>query len=196
MSKNSEFAKAIDVTFSIGLDTKMGDEVHYDEDGDPYTVGEITFADVIAQKAAIIVADSYKAELKNSPSYKFDPLKIAEKAIEEQVAKIVADTLARITIQTDDFGTPKGEPQTIAEILSGRVEKWLKASSKPADSYGRTNGQTNLDVLLTGAIGRDVTQQIQKATIEARDAVTKDLKAVQQKALSDAVEFIVKQVQK
>lgn len=183
---------AIDVTLTIGLDTIMGDQIEYDEDGDPYSVGNITFADVIAQKAAVLVADSYREEIRRAPNYILNPVEVAKAAIDAEVTKVVADTLQRVTVETDSFGTPKAEPKTIAEILQGRVDAWLKESSK-TDSYGRrTAGPSNLDALLDAAIGHDVTQQIKKATLDAKNEVLADLKASQKAALTAAVESILK----
>ena len=192
MAKQGMFSQAIDVTFKLGLDTNLGERIEYDEDGDPYPVGTVTFADVIADKAAVLVAVQYREQIANVPNWQFDPVKVAEAAIDEAVGKLVSDTITRVVSQTDTFGQPKGEPQTIAEILSARIEKWLTAPSKPNDNYSRTS-PSNIEVLISQVISRDTSAAIKKATDEARAEVLAKLKSEQTEALAGAVESLLRQ---
>ena len=192
MAKQGTFSQAIDVTFKVGLETNMGERIEYDEDGDPYPVGTVTFADIIAEKAAALVAVQYREQIANVPSWKFDPVTVAEEAIDDAVGKLVSDTITRVVSQTDTFGQQKGEPQTIAEILSARIEKWLVAPSKPTDSYSRS-APSNIEVLVSQVINRDTTAAIKKATDEARAEVLAKLKSEQTEALAGAVESLLRQ---
>lgn len=185
---NNDILAGVEVSFNIGLDTTIGETVEYDEDGDAYSTGSVTFADLVAEKVAALLATQYRAELRTT--YGFDPEKIARQAIEERVGQVIDDTLTKVTTPTDEFGTPQGGPQSVAQLISKRVDAWLKAPSK-TDSYQRTTYPSNLQALVDNAVNRDTKVQIEKVTREARDDVLRNLKAEQHAALESAVAHLL-----
>lgn len=188
--------KSVSVTFEIGLDTHIGDTYEMDGEGDRIPIGEVTFADVIADKIAQRLAAQYANELRTT--YGFDPRKIAEEAIAERVEEIVSEALTKVVQTTTAFGEPVGEPRTVAEILSSKVGAYLRAPADDRrDGFGTIRSTTtNLEKIVASVIDRDTSVAIKKATVEARDIVMKSIKADQEKAFRDAVDILLKSVTK
>lgn len=181
MAKPSDIEQTIKVSFDIGPDTVIGSAVAYDEDGDFSHHGDVTLADRVAELVAKQIADNVHAELRQS--YKFDAAKIAEKKLDERVEALLSDALDKVVTPTDQFGSPKGEPRSVAQIMNDRITAWF-TSKAGRDSY---QSKTNMQTFMDSAVDHRMKAEMTKAIADAKAEVLSALKDEAKNIMADAV---------
>lgn len=105
------------------------------------------------------------------------------KAVEERIAEKVAELMERPIQQTDNYGSPKGEPKTFTQMIGDAVEG---AMSQPVDIYGKPRvglRQSGDKTLFEYALQRVALEGLQNAVVaeakkvntQAKDAVSKEI---------------------
>jgi len=113
----------------VSLGTVVAEVVAFDEEGDPYTQGERTVAD--------LVVTQIMAHLLKDDRYRSLAVKVAEIRTEEIRAAVrpqIEEAIAAPVQKTNTWGEPLAGPAiTLRELIVGEARKLL---SEPVDSYG------------------------------------------------------------
>lgn len=147
-------APDLSVQFSFDLTTVIGQSY----DGSP-----ITLADRVAEIVSTQVVQ--KAGQEWYPRVRATADEVANRLVEERFR----DVLEREFVPTDGYGSPKGEPTTINELITKRAEAWL---TEKHSSRGQATSQTRLAHLIDEAIGRAFETEIKKVVTAAQAQAT------------------------
>jgi hypothetical protein len=175
----------IAVEFTLTPDTIVGHT--YRQTGeDDYADQPVTLADAVVER----IADKMLARVEAAAKERFGGYgaygayggivesKIGP-AVDVRVEKIVADLMERSLTRTDPFGTPKGEETTLEEVITARVEKWLKQAQ--GDSYSKKGSP--LEQALAKLIDRDMQTALNKVIAEAQQKALATVSATAEQAL-------------
>ena len=152
----------------ITLNTVVADVVAYDEDGDPYTEGSKTVADLVAEQ---IVARLVKDD--QWPSLREHVTNIRKEEIRAAVRPSIDEALARPIYKTNGYGERTGAETTLAEIIADEARKQL---AEPVDRY-RTEKGTVLQQAVRAEVKKAFETEIADAVKAARELVTRELGA-------------------
>ncbi|MFB7736244.1 hypothetical protein ACFC08_18025 [Streptomyces sp. NPDC056112] len=152
----------------ITLSTVVADVVSFDEDGDTYTEGSKTVADIVA---AQIVERLVKDD--QWPSLREQVMKIRTEEIRAAVRPTIDEALARPIYKTNGYGERTGQQSTLAEIIADEARKQL---AEPVDRYRSEKG-TVLQQAVRAEVKRAFETEIADAVKQARDLVTRELGA-------------------
>lgn len=149
----------------ITLDTVVGETVRFDEDGDPYTDGQVTVADKVA---ALIVKEAIK-----SPSW--EPLRervtsIRNEMIREAVKPLIREALERPIRRTNAYGERVGAETTLSEII---MDEAKKVFTEVKDSY--SNRRPFVAEVVQAEVKKAFQADIQEQVKKARAAVAAEL---------------------
>ncbi|EFE65844.1 predicted protein [Streptomyces viridosporus ATCC 14672] len=151
----------------ITLSTIVADVVSFDEDGDTYTEGGKTVADLVAEQ---IVARLVKDD--QWPYLREKVMDIRNEEIRAAVRPSIDEALARPIYKTNSYGERiNGAETTLAEIIADEARKQL---SEPADRYHRENGSI-LQQAVRAEVKRAFESEIADAVKQARDMVAAEL---------------------
>lgn len=152
----------------ITLSTVVADVVSFDEDGDPYTEGSKTVADLVAaQIVERLVKDN------QWPSLREQVTEIRRDEIRAAVRPSIDEALARPIYRTNTYGERTGQETTLAEIITDEARKQL---AEPVDRY-RTEKGTVLQQAVRAEVKKAFEAEIADAVRQARDLVTQELSA-------------------
>ncbi|MFJ2619721.1 hypothetical protein [Glutamicibacter sp. NPDC087344] len=182
MAQDKTIEDSLEVSFNISLDTVIGTQVEYDEDGDRCGSSDITIAHRVAEIVGQRVAAKIDSELRST--WNFNAVEIAEKALDERVTKLLDEALDKIVTPTDQFGTPKGEPRSIAQLMHDRITAWFNSPADKRDSYNR---KTNLQAYMDSAVDHRMKSEMDKAVNEAKKSIVAKMQEHAQALMADAV---------
>ncbi|MET8081848.1 hypothetical protein [Streptomyces sp. NPDC005303] len=152
----------------ITLSTVVADVVAFDEDGDAYTEGSKTVADLVAtQIVERLVKDN------QWPSLREQVMEIRKEEIRAAVRPSIDEALARPIYKTNGYGERTGQETTLAEIITDEARKQL---AEPVDRY-RTEKGTVLQQAVRAEVKKAFETEIAEAVQAARDLVTQELGA-------------------
>lgn len=152
----------------ITLSTVVADVVSFDEDGDTYTEGSKTVADLVAEQ---IVARLVKDD--QWPRLREQVMEIRKEEIRTMVRPSIDEALTRPIYKTNGYGERTGQETTLAEIITDEARKQL---AEPVDRYRSEKG-TVLQQAVRAEVKRAFETEIADAVKQARDLVTKELGA-------------------
>lgn len=170
------------VTFNVTLDTRIGTRTDYDADGGGSQY-DVTIGDRVAEIIAERLVEDARRTIGEHLNY-HNVVTEAQAAAREAVAERFRTLLDEGIVRTDGFGNQRGEPTTLAEIVTSEAQAWLGASHK-SSGYGQS--KTNLQVVVSEAVGSQFQAEIRKQVKIAQDAV---LAAVSAKAAEVYAEII------
>lgn len=182
MAKETTIEDSMEIKFNIGVDTVIGSRVEYDEDGDRCGSSEITIGHRVAEIVGQRVASQIDKELRSK--WNFDAVKIAEEALDKRVTKLLDEALDKIVTPTDQYGTPKGEPRSIAQLMHDRITEWFNSSYDKRDSYNR---KTNMQAYMDAAVDHRMKSEMDKAVNDAKKAITAKMQEHAQSLMAEAV---------
>lgn len=179
MPDNSVTEGPITVTMAIDLSTVVGQ--HYVQRGeDDYGTEPETLGDRVA---AVVAEKVYQAG-KREDAWPSTSQLYAE-AINRAVEERVAAEMNRSVTPTDSYGSPKGAPTTLGEIIDQRIATWLK---QPAgDSWNGRGSESNLQKLINAAVGSALTRDVNGAIESAKVQVTAAVKAQAAQVLAETL---------
>ncbi|MFE4867650.1 hypothetical protein [Streptomyces sp. NPDC056682] len=150
----------------LSLNTIVADVVSFDEDGDPYTEGTKTVADLVAtQIVNRLVKDDQWKRLREQV------LDIRTEEIRAAVRPSIDEALARPIYKTNTYGERTGQETTLAELISEEARKQL---AEPADRYRSEKG-TVLQQAVRAEVKKAFETEIADAVQKARELVVAEL---------------------
>lgn len=120
----------------------------------------VTLAEAIVDQAAKQLLASIKEET--------EPVRarvraIRDEEIREQVRPLVGDTLGMLVQRTDEYGSPKGQPVTLREVILEKAAESFKVSSR--------NRKSPLEEFITQEVDRAFRGELQEAMKASRAQV-------------------------
>jgi len=152
----------------ITLSTVVADVVAFDEDGDPYTEGGRTVADLVAEQ---IVTRLVKDD--QWPSLREHVMNIRKEEIRAAVRPSIDEALTRPIYKTNGYGERTGQETTLAELIADEARKQLAVLV----DRERTEKGTVLQQAVRTEVKKAFETEIADAVKQARDLVTKELGA-------------------
>lgn len=155
------------ITVTIDVDTILGAwrPRGWDEDGDEVRGEQL--ADVVLEAVAERLARKLEVDVRNN----------LEPVIRERIGALVDGLLARGVQPTDTWGTPKGEPTTIAELVQKEAADYLGQPAKNSSGYRPDGNPTRLQHAVKEAVDRAWTRELSAAVAAGKkqvmDEVTK-----------------------
>lgn len=150
----------------VTLETLVGEVVGFDEDGDTYTQGSKTVADMVADCIVLkLVGD------KRWPGLRDQVMEIRKEEIRAAVRPSIDEALARPIYKTNSYGERTGGQTTLSELIAEEARKQL---TEPVDRYNRERGSL-LEQAVRAEVKRAFQEEIADAVKQARDLVTKEL---------------------
>lgn len=128
---------------------------------EPQTVEDIVL-DLAASKVAALVASEDKRDLRRRVQA------ISDEVIRERVVPLIEEAVTRALQPTDVYGQPKGQPTTLAEVITAKATRQLKASN-PSN---RSQSPTVLDDFIARNVRSALTRELTAALTEAQAEVT------------------------
>lgn len=150
-------------------------DIHITIDPSKLTVGyDKSLADLILDRCAVQILDRFRDEEALSDLRK-RIRSITDDAIRIHVEPMIAQALVSSIQPTDAFGTPKGDPKTLPEIIVDRAIEYLREKvSEGGSSYSKT--VTRVELFIRKEIGRQVEKDLKDALEEGRKEVRVALK--------------------
>lgn len=146
----------------ITLSTVVADVVSFDEDGDTYTEGSKTVADLVAaQIVERVVRDDRYPRLRDKVT------EVRDEEIRAAVKPAIEEAVNRPIKKTNGYGEATGQETTLSEVIVDEARKYMK---EPADKYRREAG-TVLQSLVRAEVERVFKAEIADAVKQARDLV-------------------------
>ncbi|RZF05983.1 hypothetical protein [Streptomyces albidoflavus] len=150
----------------ITLSTVVADVLGIDEDGETYTDGQRTIADLVA--AQIVTRLTRSTEW---PTLRQRFLDIRNEEIRAAVRPSIEDAINRPIYRTNHYGERTGEQTTLAEVIADEARQLLK---EPADRYRSERG-TVLQQVVRAEVKKAFETEIADMVKQARDLVTTQL---------------------
>ncbi|NUL13255.1 hypothetical protein [Streptomyces lunaelactis] len=150
----------------VSLSTVVADVLGIDEDGDTYTEGTQTVADLVADRIIerLVKDDQW-------PSLREQVLNIRKEEIRAAVRPTIDEALTKPIYKTNGYGERTGQETTLAELIADEARKQL---AEPADRYRSEKG-TVLQQAVRAEVKKAFETEIADAVKQARDLVTKEL---------------------
>jgi hypothetical protein len=146
----------------ISLDTMVGQVLSFDEEGEPFPVGEKTLAHLVAEMVLDRVVTSKRwGELAEQVT------KIRAEEIRKAVLPQIEEALSTPFRQTNSWGEPTGAETTLRQLV---VEEARKAVNAPADKWARDKG-TFLTQAVAAEVKKALSAEIASAVKSAREQV-------------------------
>lgn len=180
MVESSNVAPALKLEWTVDLDTVIGAEVEYTEDGPVYS-GGIKLGEMVAQQLADKLAASATTLVREVVNRQSVSKKVDE-AIDEAIDAKLAILIDREVIPTDHFGRATDGPTTLATRIEQLAAAWF---AKPAGDRTSGTRQTNLEALVARVIDRKTSTELQAAVQQAMAEAKEQVQAVIAKMLAD-----------
>ena len=173
------------IEIDLDLNAHLARHGGYDEDGEPVS-SPTTIEDVVLGLAAQkIVTSILTSEAK---SYLHSAVqRIRDDEIREQLRPLIADALARSVQPTDHFGNPKGEPTTLAEVITKQAK--AEATAPRDQGYGKPK-RTLVQEIVAKEVDRtfraELAKELEAGKAEVRKALREQGAAILQQAIEKA----------
>lgn len=145
------------------------------------TAGEGSLEHVILDRAAAKVAGHVDSEIRAKLTRQIAA--ITEDELRGFIRPKLADAMASLLQPTDSFGTPKGEPQTLQQVIIDMAAKELR---KPTDRYD-SRSPSVLQKLIHEEVQRTIRGELQTAMKEAREEVLAAVRGQAAKIVTDTI---------
>lgn len=176
-------AKPIKIELELDLDQYLARSMGYDEDGEPVTE-PTTVEDVILGLAANkLLASSAKQE---AGSWLLTRVQsIRDEEIREQIRPLITEALTKALQPASVYGEPKGEPTTLAEIITKQALAELRT---PRDQgYGHQK-KTLVQEMITKEVTSSFTAELKKELEAGKEQVRKVLREQGAALIEQAIE--------
>ncbi|MEU3386334.1 hypothetical protein [Streptomyces albidoflavus] len=150
----------------ITLSTVVADVLGVDEDGETYTEGQRTIADLVAAQIIDRLTQST-----HWPTLRQRVMDIRDEEIRAAVRPSIEDAINRPIYRTNHYGERTGEQTTLAEVITDEARKLLKG---PADRYRHEQG-TVLQQTVRAEVKKAFETEIADMVKQARNLVTTQL---------------------
>jgi hypothetical protein len=150
----------------ISLSTVVADVIGIDEDGDTYTEGQRTVADLVATQIVdrLTTATGW-------PPLRERVMNIRNEEIRAAVRPSIEEAITRPIYRTNHYGERTGEQTTLAEVIADQARKVLV---EPVDKYRMEKG-TVLQQTVRAEVKKAFETEIADMVKQARDLVTTQL---------------------
>lgn len=145
---------------------------HLDEDGNGR--GPVTVLDAIIAEAGRQLVERIVKDTSGYGGMVNRAREVRDEILTERLAPLIEDALTRSVQPTDGYGQPKGEPTTLAEIITKQAETWLRAPrAENRSGYGpqKTNVQWLVEEATTRTFQQELAPVVAQAKAEVRAAV-------------------------
>lgn len=109
---------------------------------------------------------------------------IRDDIIAELVRPQVEEALEASITRTNSYGEPTGKTTTLREVIVDQAKQWL---TKPGNSFGRRDNDTNVQYLIKQEVDRALTTELKAAVQDARSEVTEAVKAKAAEVLTETI---------
>lgn len=175
------------IELELDLAGHLARHIGYNEDGEPVQE-PTTLEDVVLGMAAQSIAGTVVAdEAKDYLRQRVYNLRDAE--IREQLRPLVAEAIARSIQPTDPFGNPKGDPTTLAEVITKEAKTALTVPKE--SGYGNPK-RTLIQQIIADEINTTFRKELADAVAEGKKAVAAALRAEGAVVIQQTIERMAK----
>ena len=171
----------IQITVELDLDKYLSTHHGYDRDGEPITE-PATIESLLLEQAARIIAQRVDRDEARELTRRAQA--VLDEVLRERIAGLAIEALAQAVRPTDEFGTPKGQPQTLAELIQKKVVAQLKTTSR--DGYSRN--RTVMDEVLEEEVRRTVRKELDAELKAAKEQVAAAVREQGAQLISETIQ--------
>ena len=175
------------IEFDLDLDKHLANHIGYDEDGEPVqqatTLEDVVLGMVAQRLTQTVITDESKRHLYDRVA------RIRDEEIREQIRPLIAEALTRSIQPTDHYGNPKGEPTTLAEVITREAKTALTVPKE--GGFGKPK-RTLVQEVIADAVTVQFRKELGEDIEEGKKAVRAALRKEGAEVLRATIERMAK----